>query len=51
MLLEGDRVGVGLRNALDNLEVYDIQLEAARRALVGADFAGDDDAGLLGQRL
>jgi hypothetical protein len=47
MLLEGDGVGVGLGDALDDLEVFDIEFEAAGSALVGADFAGDDDARLL----
>ena len=49
VLLEGDGVGVGLGDALDDLDVFDVELEAAGGALVGADFAGDDDAGLLGQ--
>ena len=51
MLLEGDGVGVGLGNALDDLDVFDVEFEAAGGALVGADLAGDDDAGLLRQAL
>jgi hypothetical protein len=51
VLLEGDGVGVGLGDALDDFEVFDVELEAAGGALVGADFAGDDDAGLLGEAL
>ena len=43
VLLERDGVGVGLGDALDDLDVFDIELEAAGRALVGANFAGDDD--------
>jgi hypothetical protein len=49
MLLEGDGVGVGLGDALNDLKVFDIELEAAGSALVGADLAGDDDAGLLSE--
>ncbi len=49
VLFERDRVGVGLGDALDDLDVFDIELEAAGGAFVGADFAGDDDAGLLRQ--
>src|SRR5208337_984322 len=49
MLLERDGIRVGLGDALDDLEVFDIELVTAGGALVGADFAGDDDARLLGQ--
>ena len=49
VLLEGDGVGVGLGDALDDLQVFDVEFEAAGSALVGADLAGDDDAGLLGE--
>jgi hypothetical protein len=49
VLLEGDGVGVGFGDALDDLNVFDVELEAAGRALVGANAAGDDDAGLLGE--
>ena len=51
VLFEGDGVGVGLGNALHDLDVFDVELEAAGGALVGADLAGDDDAGLLGEAL
>ena len=44
VLLERDRIRVGLGNALDDLDIFDVELEAARRALVGANLAGDDDA-------
>ena len=47
VLLGGDGVGVGLGDALDDLDVLDVELVAAGGALVGADLAGDDDAGLL----
>ena len=49
VLLESDGVGVGLGDALDDLEVFNVELVAAGGALVGADFAGDDDAGFLGE--
>ncbi len=49
VLLGGDGVGVGLGDALDDFDVFDVELEAAGGALVGADFAGDDEAGFLGQ--
>jgi hypothetical protein len=49
VLLEGDGVGVGLGDALNDLEAFDVELIAAGRTLVGTDFAGDDDAGLLGE--
>jgi hypothetical protein len=39
MLLEGDGVGIGLGDALDDLEIEDIELISARRPLVGTDFA------------
>ena len=51
VILEADRVGIGLGNALHHFDVLHIQLKAARGALIGADLAGDDDAGLLGQAL
>ena len=49
VLLGSDGVGVGLGDALDDLDVLDVELKSSRRALVGADFAGDDDRGLLGE--
>ncbi len=42
-----DGIRVGLRHALDDLDIFDIEFKAAGRAFVGAHFAGDDDAGLL----
>ncbi len=51
VLLERDRVGIGLGDALDDLNILDVQLKPAVGALVGADLAGDDDTGLLGQAL
>jgi hypothetical protein len=42
--LRRDGIGVGLGNALDDLDIFDIELVAAGGALVGADLAGDDDA-------
>ena len=51
VLLERDGVGIGLGNALHDLETLDVQFKAAGGALVGADLAGDDDARLLGQPL
>ncbi len=47
MLLERDGIGIGLGHALDDLDVFNIELKAARGALVGADLAGDDDRRLL----
>ena len=47
VLLERDGVGIGLGHALDDLEVFDVELISARRALVGAHLAGDNDARLL----
>jgi hypothetical protein len=49
VLLGGDGVGVGFGDALDDLEAFNVELVASRRALVGADFAGVDDAGFLGE--
>ena len=51
VVLGRDGVRIGLRNALDHLQVLDIQLVAARRAGFGADLAGDDDRRFLGQVL
>ncbi len=49
VLLEGDGVGVGLGDALDDFDVFHVELKAAGSALVGADLAGDDDRRLLGK--
>ena len=49
VLLERDGVGVGLGHALNHLDVFHIELEAAGRALIGANLPGDDDARLLGE--
>ena len=51
VLLGCNGVGVGLGNALNNLEAFNIEFEAAGSALVGADLAGDDDAGFLSEAL
>ena len=49
VLLEGDGVGVGFRHALDDLDVFNIQLEAAVGALIRPNLSPDDDAGLLSE--
>ena len=49
VLLGRDGVGLLLGHALHDFDVLDVELVAAGRALVGADAAGDDDAGLLGE--
>ena len=51
VLLEGDGVGIGFGDALDDLNVFDIELEAAGGTLVGAHLAGDDDRGFLSETL
>ena len=51
MLLGGDGVGVGLGNALDDLDVFDVEFKTTWSPLVGADFAGDDDGAFLGEVL
>ena len=43
--------GVGFADELEDFDVLDVELEAAGGALVGADFGGDDDAGLLREGL
>jgi len=49
VFFERDGVGVGLGDALDDLEVEHVELKSSRRALVGSDLAGDDDAGFLSE--
>ena len=49
MLFGRDRVGIGFRHALQDLNVGDIEFVAAGGALIGANFAFDDDAGFLGE--
>ena len=49
VLLERDGVGVGLGHALHDLDVFHVELEAARRALVRTHFPGDDHRRFLGQ--
>src|ERR1035437_7579539 len=51
VLLGSDGVGVGLGDTLDDLEAFNVEFEAAGSALVGTDFAADDDAGFLGEAL
>ena len=46
VLLERDGEGRLVGDALHDLDVVDVELEAGGRARVGADLAGDDDAGL-----
>ncbi len=49
MLFEGDGVGIVFGDALDDLDVLDVELVTAGGAFVGADFAGDDDGGFVGE--
>ena len=42
-----DRIGIVFGDALHDLDVGDVEFISAGRALVGADFAFDDDAGFL----
>ena len=51
MLLGRDRIRVAFRHALHHFQVLQVHLEAAGRALVGADLASDDNGGFLGQVL
>ncbi len=51
VLLGRDGIGLLLRHALHDFDVFDIELIAAGGALIGADPAGDDDAGFLGEAL
>ena len=49
MVFGSDRIGIGFGHALENLYVRDIEFIAAGGALIGADFAFDDDARFLGE--
>ena len=49
VLFESDGVGVRLGNTLDDLHIFDIEFEAAGSALVGADFARDNDGRFLSE--
>jgi hypothetical protein len=51
VLFEGNRVGIGLGDALDHLEAFDIKLKATWGTLIRADLAGNNDAGLLREAL
>ena len=51
VLFERDGVGRVVGDALDDLDVFDVELEAGGGAGVGADLAGDDDGGLQGEVL
>ena len=51
VLLQRDRVRIGLGHALDHVDVLDIQLEPARRALVRPHLARNNDGRLLRQAL
>ena len=42
-----DGIGIGFGDALQDLDVGDVEFVAAGGALIGADFAFDDDAGFL----
>ena len=43
--------GVSIGDEVDDFDVLDVEFEAGGRARVGADAAGDDDRGLLGEGL
>ena len=49
MFFGRDRIGIGFGDALHDLDVRDVEFVAAGSALVGADFAFDDDAGFLSE--
>ena len=51
MLLERDRIRIRLGHALHHLDALDVELVPARRALVGANFTGDNDGRLLREPL
>src|ERR1700730_70042 len=49
MFFGSDGVGSRFGHALHDLDIGDIEFIAAGGALIGADFAFDDDAGFLGE--
>ncbi len=49
VILRGDGVGIGFRHALHHFQILHVHFVAAGGALVGADLAGDNDGGFLGQ--
>ena len=49
VLFELNRIGLGFRDALHDFDVRDADFEAAGRARLGANLAGDDDARFLRQ--
>src|SRR5262249_35557389 len=51
MFFERDRKGIVFRNTLDDFHIRDVQLIPAGSALVGTNFAFDDDTRLLGKAL
>ena len=51
VLFGRDRIRLGLGHALHDFDVLDIHLVAARRALLGADLARDDERRFLRQVL
>ena len=51
VLLERDGEGRVLGHALDDFDAFHVKFIAPGGALVGADLAGDDDAGLLRESL
>ena len=51
MFLRGDGIGIGLGHALHDLHVGHVEFESTGRAFISADFAFDDDARFLRQRL
>ena len=51
VLFERDGEGGLVGDALEDFDVFDVELEAGGGAGVGADFAGDDEGGLEGEVL
>ena len=49
MVFGRDGIRIALRDALEDLDVGDIEFVASGSALIGADFAFDDDARFLGE--